>query len=308
MSVADRARLEAIVVDRNSPQKHVWRAQIVLLTGDGVGTNEIMRRTGTSKVTVWRWQERFMRAGVAGLVRDKTRPSRIPPLPASVCERTVALTLGDPPGETTHWTAAMMAKAVGISVSSVHRIWRAHGLQPHRAREFKLSRDPDFVSKLRDIVGLYVNPPAHAIVLSLDEKSQIQALDRTQLGLPLKPGRCGTMTHDYKRNGTTTLFAALDVLERQDHRRPPPSPKKSSGVNRVTRAFGRHRACSLMSVRSSGSSNNGQCQSTGGTHGPRPSGIPSSWAVGRACARGGPWGGGSASGSCAERDANGRGT
>src|SRR6516225_1263608 len=161
MSVADRARLEAIVVDRNSPQKHVWRAQIVLLTGDGVGTNEIMRRTGTSKVTVWRWQERFMRAGVAGLVRDKTRPSRIPPLPASVCERTVALTLGDPPGETTHWTAAMMAKAVGISVSSVHRIWRAHGLQPHRAREFKLSRDPDFVSKLRDIVGLYVDPPAH---------------------------------------------------------------------------------------------------------------------------------------------------
>ena len=213
MSVADRARLEAIVVDRNSPQKHVWRAQIVLLTGDGVGTNEIMRRTGTSKVTVWRWQERFMRAGVAGLVRDKTRPSRIPPLPASVCERTVSLTLGDPPGETTHWTAAMMAKAVGISVSSVHRIWRAHGLQPHRAREFKLSRDPDFVSKLRDIVGLYVDPPAHAIVLSVDEKSQIQALDRTQPGLPLKPGRCGTMTHDYKRNGTTTLFAALDVLE-----------------------------------------------------------------------------------------------
>jgi len=183
MSAADRARLEAIVVDRNSPQKHVWRAQIVLLTGDGVGTNEIMRRTGTSKVTVWRWQERFMRAGVAGLVRDKTRPSRIPPLSASVCDRTVALTLGAPPGETTHWTAAMMAKAVGISVSSVQRIWRAHGLQPHRARKFKLSRDPDFVSKLRDIVGLYVHPPAHAIVLSVDEKSQIQALDRTQPGL-----------------------------------------------------------------------------------------------------------------------------
>ena len=151
--------------------------------------------------------------GSTGLLRDKTRPSRIPPLPASVHERTVALTLGDPPGEATHWTAEMMAKAAGISVSSVQRIWRAHGLQPHRVRQFKLSRDPEFVPKLRDIVGLYVDPPAHAIVLSVDEKSQIQALDRTQPGLPLKPGRCGTMTHDYKRNGTTTLFAALDVLE-----------------------------------------------------------------------------------------------
>jgi transposase len=213
VSEADRARLEAIAADRNSPQKHVWRARIVLLTADGLGTVEIRRQTGTSKVTVWRWQERFMRAGVAGLLRDKTRPSRIPPLPVSVRERTVALTLGEPPGETTYWTAEMMAKAAGISVSSVQRIWRAHGLQPHRVRRFKLSRDPEFVPKLRDIVGLYVDPPAHAIVLSVDEKSQIQALDRTQPGLPLKPGRLGTMTHDYKRNGTTTLFAALDVLE-----------------------------------------------------------------------------------------------
>jgi len=213
VSAADRARLEAIVADRNSPQKHVWRAQIVLLTAAGLGTGEIMRQAGTSKVTVWRWQERFMRAGVAGLLRDKTRPSRIPPLPVSVHERTVALTLGDAPGEMTHWTAATMAEAAGISVSSVQRIWRAHGLRPHRVRQFKLSRDPDFAPKLRDIVGLYVDPPAHAIVLSVDEKSQIQALDRTQPGLPLKPGRCGTMTHDYKRNGTTTLFAALDLLE-----------------------------------------------------------------------------------------------
>jgi transposase len=213
VGAAERARLEAIVGDRNSLQKHVWRARIVLLTADGSGTNEIMRQAGISKVTVWRWQERFMRAGVEGLLHDKTRRSRIPPLPSSVQERTVALTLGDPPDETTHWTAAMMAKVVGISVSSVQRIWRAHGLQPHRVRQFKLSRDPEFVPKLRDIVGLYVDPPAHAIVLSVDEKSQIQALDRTQPGLPLKPGRLGTMTHDYKRNGTTTLFAALDVLE-----------------------------------------------------------------------------------------------
>ena len=154
-----------------------------------------------------------MRAGIEGLLRDKTRPSRIPPLGAEVTAKVVALTQGDPPGETTHWTAEMMAKAVGISPSSVQRIWRAHGLQPHRVRQFKLSRDPEFVPKLRDIVGLYIDPPAHAIVLSVDEKSQIQALDRTQPGLPLKPGRCGTMTHDYKRNGTTTLFAALDVLD-----------------------------------------------------------------------------------------------
>src|SRR5499433_2138833 len=154
-----------------------------------------------------------MRAGVAGLLRDKTRPSRIPPLPVSVRERTVALTLGEPPGETTHWTAEMMAKAAGISVSSVQRIWQAHGLQPHRVRRFKLSKDPEFVPKLRDIVGLYVDPPAHAVVLSVDEKSQIQALDRTQPGLPMKKGRAGTMTHDYKRHGTTTLFAALNVLD-----------------------------------------------------------------------------------------------
>jgi transposase len=211
VSAADRARLEAVVADRNSPQKHVWRARIVLLTAAGSGTVEIMRRTGKSKTAVWRWQERFMRAGVDGLLRDKTRPSRVPPLGSEVVERVVSLTQGDPPGETTHWTAAAMAEASGISVSSVQRIWRAHGLQPHRVRQFKLSNDPHFAAKLRDVVGLHVDPPAHAIVLSVDEKSQIQALDRTQPGLPLKPGRCGTMTHDYKRHGTTTLFAALDV-------------------------------------------------------------------------------------------------
>jgi transposase len=213
VNAADRARLEAVVADRNSPQKHVWRARIVLLTAGGSGTVEIMRQTGKSKTAVWRWQERFMTAGVDGLLRDKTRPSRVPPLGRQVVERVVALTQGDPPGETTHWTAAAMAKAAAISVSSVQRIWRTHGLQPHRMRQFKLSNDPHFVAKLRDVVGLYVDPPAHAIVLSVDEKSQIQALDRTQPGLPLKPGRCGTMTHDYKRHGTTTLFAALDVLE-----------------------------------------------------------------------------------------------
>lgn len=213
VSPSDRRRLQAVVRDRNTPQKHVWRAEIVLLTANGAGTVEIMRRTGKSKTCVWRWQERFAEEGVDGLLRDKTRPSRIPPLGQEVAARVVARTLEPPPGETTHWTAAMMAGEFGISASSVHRIWRAHGLQPHRVRQFKLSNDPDFVTKLRDVVGLYVNPPAHAIVLSVDEKSQIQALDRTQPGLPLKKGRAGTMTHDYKRHGTTTLFAALNVLD-----------------------------------------------------------------------------------------------
>ena len=125
VTAADRARLEAVVADRNSPQKHVWRARIVLLTADGAGTNEIMRRTGKAKTVVWRWQERFMREGMDGLLRDKTRPSRIPPLAPEVAERVVALTLAEPPGETTHWTAAAMAQASGISTSSVRRIWRS---------------------------------------------------------------------------------------------------------------------------------------------------------------------------------------
>jgi transposase len=213
VSPADRLRLEAVVRDRNAPQKHVWRARIVLLSADGVGTNAIMRETGKSKTCVWRWQERFAAEGVDGLLRDKTRPPGVPPLAAEVAERVVELTFTDPPGEATHWTGGMMARAVGISVSSVQRIWRAHGLAPHRVCAFKLSNDPEFVTKLRDVVGLYLDPPAHAIVLSVDEKSQIQALDRSQPGLPLKKGRAGTMTHDYIRHGTTTLFAALNVLD-----------------------------------------------------------------------------------------------
>ena len=213
VSAADRRQLVAIAADRNSPQKHVWRAQIVLLTAQGYGTAEIMRRADASKTTVWRWQERYMTDGVDGLLRDKTRPSRIPPLTAEVASDVASRTLAKPPGETTHWTAPAMAKVSGISVSSVQRIWRKHGLQPHRTRQFKLSNDPQFAAKLHDIVGLYVDPPAHAVVLSIDEKSQIQALDRTQPGLPMKKGRCGTMTHDYIRHGTTTLFAALNVLD-----------------------------------------------------------------------------------------------
>ena len=228
LSPADRRRLEALVGDRNVAQKHVWRARIVLHSADGIGTNGIMRRTGKSKTCVWPLRPRGLGPEVAddGLLRDGQSITAIAhralcrPAAASAREvalagrrRVVALTLSDPPAEATHWVAAMMAKATGISVSSVQRIWRAHGLRPHRVRQFKLSNDPDFVAKLRDVVGLYVDPPAHAIVLSVDEKSQIQALDRTQPGLPMKRGRLGTMTHDYKRQGTTTLFAALNVLE-----------------------------------------------------------------------------------------------
>ena len=213
VSPPDRLRLEAVIKDRNAPQKHVWRARIVLLSADGAGTCRIMAETGKAKTCVWRWQERFSRAGVEGLLRDKTRRARIKPLGPALAERIVTLTLADPPGETTHWTADMMAKQAGISASAVRRIWRAHGLAPHRWRQFKLSNDPRFVEKLRDVVGLYVDPPAHAVILSVDEKSQIQALDRTQPGLPMKKGRGATMTHDYKRHGTTTLFAALNVLD-----------------------------------------------------------------------------------------------
>ena len=213
LSAAGRNELEAVVANRNSPQKHVWRAKIVLLTADGHGTAEIMRATGKAKTVIWRWQERFGEEGVSGLWRDKTRPSRIPPLSPELAERVVALTLAGPPPTASHWTGAAMAQAVGISVSSVQRIWRAHGLRPHLIRRFKLPNDPQFATKLKEIVGLYVNPPDHAIVLSVDEKSQIQALDRTQPGLPMKKGRAGTITHDYKRHGVTTLFAALNVLE-----------------------------------------------------------------------------------------------
>jgi len=209
VNAADRARLETIVADRNSPQKYVWRARIVLLTAAGLGTNEIMRQTGKSKTCLWRWQERFMQAGVDGLLRDKTRPSRVPPLAPAIGEQVVALTQVEPPGEATHWTAAAMAARVAISVSSVQRIWRAHGLQPHRVRQFKLSRDPEFVPKLRDIVGLYVDPPAHAMVLSVDANSQIQALDRTQPDLPLKPGRCGTTCWRARSSGGVCSATAI---------------------------------------------------------------------------------------------------
>lgn len=179
LTTSDRNRLQALITDGNTAQKHVWRARIVLLSAAGHGTHAIMREAGVAKTVVWRWQERFAQEGVDVLLRDKTRPARIPPLGPEVSERVVALPQNEPPDEANHWTAAAMAQAAGISVASVQRIWRGHGLQPHRVRTFKRSNDPAFASKLRDVVGPYVDPPAHAVVLSVDEKSPIQALSRT---------------------------------------------------------------------------------------------------------------------------------
>ena len=213
VSALDRQRLEAVAADRNRPGKHIERARVVLASADHRPVQHTADEVGVSRPMVWRWQQRFAEEGVDGLLRDKTRPPGTPPISPDVVARVVTLTCGPPPHQATHWTGRAMAKAVGVSLRSVRRIWAAHRLAPHRVRTFKLSRDPAFIPKLRDVVGLYVDPPTHAVVLSIDEKSQIQALDRTQPGLPMKEGRPATMTHDYTRHGTTTLFAALNVLD-----------------------------------------------------------------------------------------------
>jgi len=209
----DRERLLAIIGDRNRPFKQIQRAKIVLFSAERLPVLEVARRAGASRPAVWRWQRRYGEQGVDGLLRDKTRKPGRAPLSAKVVAKVLELTCSEPPGEVTHWTGRAMAKAAGISLRAVQRLWKAHRLQPHRIRTFKRSNDPNFAAKVEDVVGLYMDPPAHAVVVSIDEKSQIQALDRTQPGLPLKPGKCGTMTHDYKRNGVTTLFAALNILD-----------------------------------------------------------------------------------------------
>jgi len=213
LSIADRERLERLVRDRNTPQKAVWRARIVLLAADGLTAGAIATAAGKSVLTVRRWRRRYMAQGVEGLLKDATRPSRVKPLTPRKSKQVVHMTLHESPPKATHWSVRSMATAVDISHSSVQRIWRAHGLKPHLVKTFKISRDRNFAAKVEDVVGLYLNPPDKALVLCVDEKSQIQALDRTQPGLPMKKGRAGTMTHDYKRNGTTTLFAALNMLD-----------------------------------------------------------------------------------------------
>src|SRR6202051_3304346 len=211
LSAKDHAELEKIVRDGNAAQKVAKRAKIVLMTADGAGVMAIMRTVGVSKTTVWRWQEYFVEAGVAGVIKEQSSAPGKKPIPEALKREIVEKTVKERPAHATHWSVRIMGEEVGISHTSVQRIWKEYGLKPHVVRTFKVSNDPNFTEKMKDVVGLYLNPPEKALVLSVDEKSQIQALDRTQPGLPLKKGRAGTMTHDYKRHGTTTLFAALDV-------------------------------------------------------------------------------------------------
>jgi transposase len=205
--------LERWVRAQGTPQAVVRRARIVLATLGGMTSKEIGRQLRISQPTIRQWQRRFAQGGLESLTRVAPGRGRKPQYQARKVEAIVRATQKQKPAGQTHWSRRTMAAAQGVSAATVHRIWDAHGLAPHRVKTFKVSRDPRFVEKLTDVVGLYLNPPERAIVLCVDEKSQIQALQRTQPGLPLKKGRCGTFTHDYARHGTTTLFAALDVLE-----------------------------------------------------------------------------------------------
>jgi transposase len=208
-----RKRLESLVNSGRTAQKIVLRARIVLMAGDGMPNHAIAYELRTSRPTVLLWRGRFSEGGVPGLLRDAPRPGRKKQIEANTVQRIVEATLQSKPAAATHWSTRTMAATQGVSHQTVHRIWRQHGLQPHRVETFKLSRDPHFVEKLRDIVGLYLDPPDKALVLSVDEKSQIQALDRTAPLLPLRPGIPERQTHDYKRHGTTTLYAALNMLD-----------------------------------------------------------------------------------------------
>jgi|SRR5665213_45987 len=241
LSPMDRAALENWVADRNTPQKVVWRAQIVLLAADGAGTMAIVRAVGKAKRAVGRWQERYLEQGIGGLRRDATRPSRKPPLAPAVIERVVDMTVHEKPPAATHWSVRTLAKAVGISHTSVQRIWKAHELKPHLVKIFKLSNDKRFIEKVQDVVGLYLDPPDKALVLSVDEKSQIQALDRTQPGLPIKKGRTGTMTRlqtQWDDHAVCRPQRRHRPRHRAMHEAAPPS-----GMAQVSAPHGRPRRC-----------------------------------------------------------------
>jgi len=212
LSPDERSELQRWLVALGTPQQVVLRCRIVLAVAAGRTEIAIASDNGVNRKTVRLWRERFRSGGVQALWQIAPGRGRKPAYNAARIKRVIDATLQTKPKGSTHWSCRTMAMAQGISKSSVNRIWRSHNIKPHRSQTFKLSRDPKFLEKLTDVVGLYLNPPDQAIVLCVDEKSQIQALQRTQPGLPLKKGRCGTMTHDYKRHGTTTLFAALDVL------------------------------------------------------------------------------------------------
>jgi len=210
LTSSQEQQLQAWAKARSLPQRQVQRSQIILLAAAGHQDIEIGEKLRMSRQKVARWRERFLALGLDGLLQDATRPGR----PRTVDrEEIIRRTTQVKPSAATHWSTRSLARILGTSPASVQRIWRIHGLKPHRVETFKLSRDPQFREKLEDIVGLYIHPPQHALVLSVDEKSQIQALQRTQPGLPMKKGRGQTLTHDYKRHGTTTLFAALNILD-----------------------------------------------------------------------------------------------
>lgn len=213
MEPDQKAQLEAWVRAPSTPQKIVLRSRICLLAHAGKSNRQIALDLDTSRPTVLLWRDRFARAGSPGLEHEPPRAESCQRLSEARVKQIVETTLQTTPKDATHWSTRTLGRQLGVSHMTVARVWDSHGLQPHRTKTFKLSRDKQFVEKLTDVVGLYLNPPDKALVLCVDEKSQIQALDRTQPGLPMKPGRCGTMTHDYVRNGTTTLFAALDVIQ-----------------------------------------------------------------------------------------------
>jgi transposase len=208
----ERTELTALVRSKLTSVRLAQRAHVVLLAAEGLQNKDIAERLAIGRVQVGRWRDRYAESRLAGIERDLPRGA--PPVKVDVA-KLVELTTQTSPEAATHWSTRKMAAVLEVSPSTVMRHWQANGLKPHLVRGFKISRDPNFVEKLEDIVGLYMSPPEHALVLCCDEKSQVQALDRTQPGLPLKKGRAQTMTHDYKRHGTTTLFAALNVLDGQ---------------------------------------------------------------------------------------------
>ena len=213
LSPEERSILERWEHGRSFPARLVQRAQIIQMAGEGILSQDIARKLKISRPTVQLWRQRFLALRLPGLEKDAPRRGRIPKISERKVRAVVEATIHTTPPNATHWSTRSMAEAQGLSEATIRRIWKRHNLKPHLVRTFKLSRDKHFVEKLIDVVGLYLNPPDKSLVFSVDEKSQIQALDRTQPGLPLKKGRCGTMTHDYKRHGTTTLFAALSMLD-----------------------------------------------------------------------------------------------
>jgi transposase len=213
LSQSDRETLEKWARGRSTQVRLMQRAQIVLLASEGMANKDIAPKVGVTRFLVGRWRSRFAELGLEGIEKDAPRGGRKPTKRNSTAQRIIKRTLETKPENATHWTTRTLASALDVSQSMVTRVWRANGIKPHLVSTFKVSNDPSFVEKVTDVVGLYLDPPEHALVLCADEKSQIQALDRTQPGLPIKKGRCGTMTHDYKRNGTTTLFAAMDMAE-----------------------------------------------------------------------------------------------